>query len=153
MLHSEVSLSGVLCCSSVLKVFTVLLWVCPMHAQLRDEPGICVGSYTELKNFLPQLSPLCDSFHIFQLSGAHFLSPLARSVEDLSIFLLVLPTAALLETSLIDRGAISGGSAQQNPTTISVSAGRWEKRERDLRDSLSINEPVSVPFKKQTKVS
>lgn len=39
---------GVLYNSLVLKVFALLIWVCPMHAQLRVESGICASSYTEL---------------------------------------------------------------------------------------------------------
>ena len=98
MRSSKVSLSGVSYSSSVLKVFAMLLWVCPMHAQLRGEPGISAGSYTELMDPLLQLT-LCDSFYTFQLSGARFLRPLARSMGFLGVFLLVLSTAALLETS------------------------------------------------------
>lgn len=56
MRSSRVSLSGVSCNSSVLKVFAMLLWVCPMHAQLRSEPGISAGSYTELMDSLLQLT-------------------------------------------------------------------------------------------------
>lgn len=48
MLYSGVRLRGVLYNSLVLKVFALLLWVCPMHAQLRVESGICASSYTEL---------------------------------------------------------------------------------------------------------
>lgn len=99
LVYLGVSLSGVLYHSSVLRVFDILLWVYPMRTELRGEPEMYTGSYTELKDPFLQLSLLCDTF---QLSGAYFFIPLTRNMGFLGVFLLVFPIATLLEISLIN---------------------------------------------------
>lgn len=66
--------------SSILKTLAILLLVCPMHVHLRGAPWTCVGSCTELEDFLLQLSPLQYFPHIFQPTGPYFPVPLARKM-------------------------------------------------------------------------